>query len=313
MLGPILFTLYTSPLGAIVKRHGLTYHFYADDSQLYIVFKPKDPSSIDNAIAKIEACVADIRAWMSRHFLKLNDEKTEILVITTKRTKPVSEIRIRIGNDEISPVSSDADPPRNLGVYIDSFLSLDFHISKMAKAINFALYNVSKIRKYLDKPTGEMIINGLMMSRLDYCNSLFIGIPAKLVKQLQLTQNRAARILSLTSKFAHITPVMRDLHWLPVDKRIEFKVLLLCYKCVNGLAPPYLSDLLSKYVPTRSLRSADKDLLVVPSSCRLKTFGDRAFTQAAPRLWNELPREIRQSESADIFKKRLKTSFQKSI
>ena len=207
---------------------------------------------------------------MGRNFLKLNDDKTEILVITTKRTKPVSEIRIRIGNDEISPVSSDADPPRNLGVYIDSFLSLDFHISKMAKAINFALYNVSKIRKYLDKPTGEMIINGLMMSRLDYCNSLFIGIPAKLVKQLQLTQNRAARILSLTSKFAHITPVMRDLHWLPVDKRIEFKVLLLCYKCVNGLAPPYLSDLLSKYVPTRSLRSADKDLLVVPSSCRLK-------------------------------------------
>ena len=177
----------------------------------------------------------------------------------------------------------------------------------MAKAINFSLYNVSKIRKYLDKPTGEMIINGLMMSRLDYCNSLFIGIPAKSVKQLQLTQNRAARILSLTSKFAHITPVMRDLHWLPVDKRIEFKILFLCYKCVNGLAPPYLSDLLSKYVPTRSLRSADKDLLVVPSSSRLKTFGDRAFAQAAPRLWNELPREIRQSESADIFKKRLKT------
>ena len=308
VLGPILFTLYTSPLGVIVRRHGLLYHFYADDSQLYIVFKTKDHISIDDATAKVEASATNIRAWMNKHFLKLNEDKTELLVITTKRTTPVSEINIKIGSDTISP-ANDSDPPRNLGVFLDSSLSLDFHISKMVKAINFALFNIGKIRKYLDKSTCAMLINGLMMSRLDNCNSLLNGVPAKSIKPLQLLQNRAARILTFTPKFNHITPVMHELHWLPVDRRIEFKILLFCYKCLNGLAPPYLSELLSRYVPARSLRSADKDLLTVPSisAKALKTFGSTSFTLAGPRLWNDLPREIRGSGSLEIFKKRLKT------
>ena len=179
----------------------------------------------------------------------------------------------------------------------------------MVKAINFALFNIGKIRKYLDKSTCEMLINGLNMSRLDYCNSLFIGLPAKLVKKLQLVQNRSARILTFTPKFSHITDVLLDLHWLPVDKRIQYKVLLFCFKCIHGLAPPYLCDLVSRHVPTRALRSADRELLAVPpSSARaLKTFGERSFALAGPRLWNALPRELRQLESVDTFKKQLKT------
>ena len=308
VLGPILFTIYTAPLGAIVRRHGLLYHFYADDTQLYIMFKPKDFTSRQDAIARIEACAKDIRAWMNKNFLKLNGDKTELLVITTKQSQPTTDISILIGDDIISPASKD-EPPRNLGVIFDSTLSLANHIAKVVKSVNFSLYNIGKIRKYLDKPTCGMLINGLIMSRLDNCNALLVGATQKSVKQLQRLQNRAARILSLTSKFSHITPVLKDLHWLPVEQRIQFKVLLMCFKSLRGLAPPYLSELITPYVPSRALRSADNYLLDIPPS-RLKTFGDRSFAVAGPKLWNALPLKIRESAqtiSLDTFKTVLKT------
>ena len=308
VLGPILFTIYTAPLGAIVRRHGLLYHFYADDTQLYIMFKPKDFTSRQDAIARIEACAKDIRAWMNKNFLKLNGDKTELLVITTKQSQPTTDISILIGDDIISPASKD-EPPRNLGVIFDSTLSLANHIAKVVKSVNFSLYNIGKIRKYLDKPTCGMLINGLIMSRLDNCNALLVGATQKSVKQLQRLQNRAARILSLTSKFSHITPVLKDLHWLPVEQRIQFKVLLMCFKSLRGLAPPYLSELITPYIPSRALRSADNYLLDIPPS-RLKTFGDRSFAVAGPKLWNALPLKIRESAqtiSLDTFKTVLKT------
>ena len=126
VLGPLLFTLYTSPLSAIVRRHGLQYHFYADDSQLYIMFKPNVTISRDDAIARIEACAADIRAWMSNNYLKLNEDKTELLILTTpQQCHSTSDIRIQIGDDVISPASP---PVRNLGFYLTSSLKPECHI-----------------------------------------------------------------------------------------------------------------------------------------------------------------------------------------
>ena len=114
VLGPVLFTIYTTPLGRIIQRHGLTYHLYADDTQLYMAFKPSDVISKCDAISRIEACVADIRIWMNDNFLKLNDDKTELLIITTREElSKISDISIKVGDQSISP--SD-DPPRNLGV-----------------------------------------------------------------------------------------------------------------------------------------------------------------------------------------------------
>ena len=121
VLGPVLFTIYTTPLGRIIQRHGLTYHLYADDTQLYMAFKPSDVISKCDAISRIEACVADIRIWMNDNFLKLNDDKTELLIITTREElSKISDISIKVGDQSISP--SD-DPPRNLGVIFD--ISMD--------------------------------------------------------------------------------------------------------------------------------------------------------------------------------------------
>ena len=138
-----------------------------------------------------------------------------------------------------------------------------------------------------------------MLSRIDFCNSLLFGISNDLLSRLQKLQNAAARVVCKTPKHSHITPVLQSLHWLPIEARIHFKILTLVFRCRHGLAPPYLSEMLSTYTPARSLRSQNQDLLSVPQ-LHLKHFGHRSFKFAAPTLWNSLPPPIKNSPSLSV-------------
>ena len=205
--GSVLFTIYTTTFGRNIQRRGLTYHLHADDTQLIMAFKPSDVTSKCDAISRIEACVADIRIWMNDNFLKLNDYKTEILIITTRRElRKISDISIKVGDQSIS---LSVDPPRNLGVIFDYTCCLDAHVAKLCRSINFNLYSVGNIRKYLDGPTVETIINATVTSRLGYCSSLLYGAKHSIIDRLQCCQNNAARIISKRHKFDHISPVLR--------------------------------------------------------------------------------------------------------
>ena len=168
------------------------------------------------------------------------------------------------------------------------------HVSKACKTINYNLYSIWKIRRFLYKNSTEKLIAGGIKSRLDYCNSLLYGIPKVVMNKLQYCQNNAARIVSLRRTFDHISPVLKVLHWLPVEKRVEFKILTLSYKALHGEAPSYILDLLSPYTPVRALRSEGQHLLRCPKY-RLQRFGKRSFEVAAPTLWNSVPLNIRQS------------------
>ena len=122
-----------------------------------------------------------------------------------------------------------------------------------------------------------------------------------------MLKNAAARIIAGTRKYDHITPILRELHWLPVKEKIDFKVSLLTFKALNNMAPAYLKDVLRFQTSDRyKLRSENSGALIVPRT-KFTSRGDRAFCAAAPKLWNKLPVEIRKSQSVHAFKTRLKT------
>lgn len=301
VLGPSLFTIYSAyEIGSIVRLHNLDYHMYADDTQLYVSFRPSESTP---ALQQLESCIEEIELWMTSNRLKLNNDKTEILLISTQAIlNKIGPLSIRIGSVEVSPRSC----VRNLGALIDSNLTMEQHVSAICKACGLHIHNIGKIVKYLTSSATEKLVHSLISSRLDSNNSLLYGISDTLVHRLQLIQNTAARLVTRTRKHEHVSPVLQSLHWLPVHERIIYKVLLLTFKALHELAPSYLSDLLTVYTPSRALRSQSKNLLSIPQT-RLKSFGDRAFCKAAPTLWNSLPLDIRSCKSVATFKSKLKT------
>ena len=149
--------------------------------------------------------------------------------------------------------------------------------------------------------TTEHLIHAYMTSQLDRCNSLVYGLPYSCILKLQRIQNSAARIIYQRRKFDHVTPLLKQLHWLPIKQRIYYKHLLLCFKAQHGLAPSYLNDSYAPYHPLHT-----KHLLVMPPT-KLNTCGDRSFNQAAPLLWNKLPYHIRSCNKLDQFKRHIST------
>ncbi|KAG5845395.1 hypothetical protein ANANG_G00138520 [Anguilla anguilla] len=145
----------------------------------------------------------------------------------------------------------------------------------------------------------------MILSRLDYCNSLLAGLPASATRPLQLIQNAAARLVYNLPRDSHVTPLLISLHWLPVQARIRFKTLVLAFQAVKGSAPGYLQKMIRPYKPARSLRSATTGRLIPPPT-RAAT-RSRLFAVLAPRWWNDLPVEVRTAECLSTFKRKLKT------
>ena len=184
-------------------------------------------------------------------------------------------------------------------------MSMSHQITNIPKSVRYQLRNIGFIRKYLTRSATEKLVHSLISSRLDFGNGLLYNLPNSQIAQLQKLQNAAARIVSLSNKRNHITPVMNSLHWLPVKERILFKILLLVNHIINGTAPDYNKSLIHQYQPTRTLRSSQSGLLQIPLS--KKSWGDRAFAHAGPALWNSLPQELKNSNSLTSFKGNLKT------
>ena len=240
---------------------------------------------------------------MNTNMLKLNQDKTEVILFHPKhRANPFADQCLTIDNCTLTI----AKHVRNLGVIQDCHLTMEAHVNSICKSGYFHLRTIGSIRQYITINACRTLVQASITSRLDYANSLLYGLPQTLMGRLQRLQNAAARLITRTRRREHITPVLKSLHWLPIECRPKFKLLLFTYKAVAETAPPYISELIEKQHSTRALRSSSRSLLAVPST-RTKTYGERCFRTAAAKLWNELPEHVKDAQTVQIFRKRLKT------
>ena len=189
-------------------------------------------------------------------------------------------------------------------MWFDSTLSMNSHINKTCSLAFYYLYNIRKIRKYLSREATEKLIHAFVSSRIDYCNSLLFGLPTYQIHKIQRVQNAAARLIYNVSKCCRKTPLLYNLHWLPVTFRIEFQILLLVYKAIKGFAPGFLTELINikKEGTYRLLSNWNGILLKYVNFKTYKTLGDRSFMEAAPNLWNNLPLDVRRAPNIFIQK-----------
>ena len=230
----------------------MQFHFYADDTQLYISFSVNDDLELTSSIAKIENCLSDLDKWMALNKLKLNKDKTELLYLYSKHNPQQSLPPLRFGSDIIQPSSSS----RNIGVVFDSTMSMLPHVKSVCKSAFYHLRNISRIRKLLSTETTETLVHAFVTSKLDHCNSLLYGVPKYVIQKLQSVQNAAVRLITSSRKFDLIIPVLFDLHWLPISERIKFKIILLTHKALHQQSPIYIQDLIRRYSTSRTLRSS---------------------------------------------------------
>ena len=175
------------------------------------------------------------------------------------------------------------------------------------------LRRLSHLRTYLSIKESSTLASAFILSRLDYCNALLAGANNDKLQRLQRIQNNAARLVLKKRKYDHVTPLLRELHWLPIKARIEYKLAITCFKSLNCNFPSYISELLVPYTPSRTLRSSHRNNFVVPR-VHLKNFGERAFSFSGPSTWNALPEKIKKTTSLEQFKKSLKTHlFEKHL
>jgi len=243
---------------------------------------------------------------MCANTLKLNDSKTEFIVFGSPcGLKKVHTSSIKVGGHTIALSPS----IRNIGAFFDPQMTMETQVSHMCKSAWFQLYNMSKVRHYLTSDQIKAVVHAYVTSKLDNNNALLTGLPHKLLSKLQRVQNAAARLITRSKKCDHITPILYNLHWLPIKYRILFKVLVLTFKALDGTGPEYIRDLLSFHTPSRTLRSSSDTLLLHLPRTKLKTYGDKCFSALVPAEWNKLPISIRSSLSLFSFKSMLKTHF----
>ena len=294
-------------MGEICHAHGIYFSGYADDSQNYLSFRPiKDNLTPQhNCTECLERCLAEVQTWMRYNFLKLYDSKMEFIVFGVhQQLSKVQDITVTMGDDTIheTPVV------RNLGMFFDMELKHTAHGNRLTSSSFHCLQNVVRIRHQLDTQTVKTIIQALVISKLNYCNSILLGIPNYNIAKLQRTQNMASRMVYKLPKFSHITQYLFDAHWLKIPQRIEFKVISIMYKCVNNTAPEYLRELVlsDKELPQHTLRSNSRSSLPTSLS-RISLVHDCSFKSQGPRLWNRVDIDIRNATNYTVFKSKLKT------
>ena len=245
---------------------------------------------------RIQTCIDDVLLWMNSNKLKLNTDKTEVMpACSASRLESIDSECAYIGGNS---VHCQLNTQESISIFLE-------------------LRRIASIRPYLSQSAAARLVAAMIISRLDYCNSVFTGLPADQIVRLQRVQNNAARLVLKKRKRDHVTPLLKELHWLPVKFRCQYKIATLACRRSEGSLPPYLSSSLCTYEPSRSLRSSNEKLLKIPKR-KLKSFGQRSFSFMALSLWNSLPATLRNVPTLSHFRSHLKAflfaqAFQQNV
>ena len=248
----MLFTMYIEPLSAIIDSHSIIHHSFSDNLQLQMS-APID--RIYNLLHSIQSCIGDVKAWATANMLKLNDAKTELMLVTSKRTKYLHNLptSVTICNAQIPFKQS----VKNLGITLDCHLTMNDHVSKIARTCYFELRRLASLCRLLTSTATATLVSAFALSRIDYCSSLLFGSTHDVTSHLQRIQNYAVRVILRLPRSYSIATHIKSLHWLPLKVRSTYKIACLCYHCHSSTAPSYVADMMKKKPShTRNIRSS---------------------------------------------------------
>jgi hypothetical protein len=297
VLGPLLYLIYLTGLRDVIAPFSVNYTLYADDLQLYV---SAPVLHLHHIILTMQNCIMAIKAWFAASLLTLNESKTEcILLGTPAMLKKCSASHLTIGGT-IIPFSSTV---RDLGVTLDPTLDLKCHISNVCAKSYVRLRLVSRLRKSVSPSQYAMLTNALVISNMEYCTSIFLGLPQAALNRLQQVINATFRSVHRLRKFDHISDSQRMHGCRKIEERITLRAAMIIFTALRHSSPKYVSQWMEIYVPERHLRSSGKGLLVCE---RVRTkWGQRAFSISGPKLWNQLPDIVRDATTITQLSNRL--------
>ena len=298
VLGPVLYNVYSRSTKKTFAERGFECLAFADDKNGYTLFSLA--CEFDVFRTKVPQCLEQVKTWASEHLLKLNKDKTEILVFGDKAFLNTMKIHgIFTDRDERSCIRF-SESAKYLGVWLDTHLTFDVHVSKMISSGYAKLRKIRTYRKHITKQETETLIHAFISSKIGNCNSILMGINRKHLRKVQKLQNAAIRTVYRLPIRSSVSDCYKELHWLNVEQRITFKLILFVFKAMNGKSPDGISELIKLKDPVRMIV---RENTFFPRTA----LGRRAFCYLGPRYWNVLPINIRQCTSIDKFKTLLKS------
>ena len=307
--GPVLFSCYSSTLCSVIDDTDTSISSYADDTEIHRAFDPKNlADELWNQEVLINT-IGNIKAWMDQNILKLNVDKTEYIYFGS------NHFLSRCHCDDIDLDGahvSRASEIKFLGVWLDQNLRFQKHIVSKCQTAAMNIHYLRSLRKHLTIDSAKQIASCLVLSHLDYSNGVLIGLPDVLLDRMQRIQNWAAKVVLDQTKFSSSSEALKQLHWLPIRKRTEFKIVTLVFRCLHNTAPKYLTDLIKvRQFPrnTRSASTSEWSVILHAPDIKRATFASRAFSVAGPTLWNALPDDIRAISDYIVFRKHVKAHF----
>ena len=218
----------------------------------------------------------------------------------------VQDFSVNLLGEALVPVESAKD----LGLTLDENLTFE-HIVKTVSSCMSILYQINRVKYAFDRQTLITVINSLVFSKLFYCSNVWSNTSQKNINKLQAVQNFACRIVSGTRKFDHVTPILKQLRWLPVARQLEYRSAIMAFKCSAGYVPKYLSSKFSKRLEISQRKTRNCDNLNIPF-CKFST-GQRSFHYRTIKLWNALEANLKNVDSLNSFKRQLKSYLLKQF